>query len=381
MLKKFAIPTLLAALLLSGCGSSDSTDTAENAEITVERGPVLGALVLDDEGNQGVPQGQGRYRFENRINYPVTVKGGYIDVNRNDEVDSGDVALRFTLRLQQGSAATLVSTVATNAQIRTMLQERLDLNDSAIDDQTPGENRDIAAVSDEIYAYCIENGIEPLQLQLREMEIIENQIRERIRNYGESNRSAADLEAELIESLDVPTVDESDLAQIAAIISGMQASKSVGSQQGTSHSLTTIQEEDLLFMVEEEKMARDVYEYLYTLWQTDIFANIAKSEQRHMDSVETLLATYGLEAPETLDNRGTFEDGKLQAMYDSLIAKGTISLADALEVGVTIEVTDIEDLELLLEDTLPNDVQNVYANLLSGSYSHLSAFNSQLQAE
>lgn len=44
------------------------------------------------------------------------------------------------------------------------------------------------------------------------------------------------------------------------------------------------QEKDaILYMREEEKLARDVYEFLYAKWNVNTFGNIRRSEQTHMD--------------------------------------------------------------------------------------------------
>ena len=59
--------------------------------------------------------------------------------------------------------------------------------------------------------------------------------------------------------------------------------------------LTEIEENALIFMMEEERLARDVYTVLYTKWGLNQFQNIAKSEQSHMDAVEYLLKKYNLE--------------------------------------------------------------------------------------
>ncbi|MCH9741184.1 MAG: DUF2202 domain-containing protein [Epsilonproteobacteria bacterium] len=142
--------------------------------------------------------------------------------------------------------------------------------------------------------------------------------------------------------------------------------------------LSDVQKEGLLFMIEEEKVARDVYAYLYEMWGTRVFRNIARSEQKHMDAIQSLLDRYSLESPTTLDTVGSFEDEELQALYDTLIAKGSSSLVDALEVGVLVEETDIADLEEILEAEVPADLEMVYENLLKGSYKHLNAFTRQL---
>ena len=45
----------------------------------------------------------------------------------------------------------------------------------------------------------------------------------------------------------------------------------------------------LLFMLEEEKLAHDVYTFLYSKWETRPFANIKESEKVHMQKIQELL--------------------------------------------------------------------------------------------
>ena len=61
--------------------------------------------------------------------------------------------------------------------------------------------------------------------------------------------------------------------------------------------LSTVEMEALQFMREEEKLARDVYLRLHQQWNMQVFANIAKSEQRHMDAMKCLLDKYELADP------------------------------------------------------------------------------------
>ncbi len=133
----------------------------------------------------------------------------------------------------------------------------------------------------------------------------------------------------------------------------------------------------LLFMREEEKLARDVYNQMFTLWGQPVFQNIAASEQTHMDQIKLLMDRYGLADP-ALDP-GKFTDANLQALYDQLIAQGSVSLVEALKVGATIEQVDIADLQTRIAQTDNADIQLVYNNLMSGSYNHLSAFNGEQQ--
>jgi hypothetical protein len=134
----------------------------------------------------------------------------------------------------------------------------------------------------------------------------------------------------------------------------------------------------LTYLREEEKLARDVYLFLYDEWNMRIFKNIAASEQKHMDAVETLLERYTVTDPSAGKGLGEFSNQDLQDLYDDLIQKGELSKIDALEVGVIIEVTDIDDLEEGIETTTHNDIKTVYSNLLKGSLNHLTAFESEL---
>lgn len=142
-------------------------------------------------------------------------------------------------------------------------------------------------------------------------------------------------------------------------------------------SLTDEQIDDLVFMYQEEKVARDVYIRLNEEWGVRIFKNISRSEQSHMNAVKGLLVKYDIPVPITDENIGGFVLPELQYLYDSLMEKGLQSKMDALEVGVMIEEKDITDIAEKMIGT-PSDIERVYGNLLDGSYSHLDAFNKQL---
>ena len=146
----------------------------------------------------------------------------------------------------------------------------------------------------------------------------------------------------------------------------------------SAQQLTSYEKESLLFMAEEEKLARDVYLYLFNLWGDKIFYNIANSEQRHMDVVEGLLNKYSI--PYTPLPSGQFNNAQLQQLYNELTQRGSISLEEALKVGALIEEVDIEDLDERLRNIDKEDIRTVYCNLKKGSANHLRAFTSQLEA-
>ena len=134
----------------------------------------------------------------------------------------------------------------------------------------------------------------------------------------------------------------------------------------------------LVLMREEEKMAHDVYSFLYDKWNIMIFNNIASSEQTHTDAVLELLDKYDIDDPASGKNIGVFNDTSLQRMYNQLLINGNYSLLSALTVGATIEDLDIYDLEKLILKADNQDIAFVYNNLLKASRNHMRAFYSQI---
>ena len=141
--------------------------------------------------------------------------------------------------------------------------------------------------------------------------------------------------------------------------------------------LTSAESEDLLFMREEEKLARDVYISLFSKWNLRAFNNISRSETRHMDAILSLLNKYELTDP--VKEAGIFSNLELQELFDSLIATGLQSKLDAVKVGALIEEVDMEDIFNAMERTDKSDILNVYGYLLNGSTNHLIAFVSVIE--
>lgn len=144
--------------------------------------------------------------------------------------------------------------------------------------------------------------------------------------------------------------------------------------------LSSLEKQDLTFMREEEKLARDVYLALYEQWGLTPFANISSSEQRHMDALLQLLRKYRLPDPAAGLVSGEFANKDLQALYDTLIARGLRSDVEALQVSGVIEETDILDLQDAMARADNTDIDTVYGRLQCGSRNHLRAFARVLKA-
>jgi hypothetical protein len=142
--------------------------------------------------------------------------------------------------------------------------------------------------------------------------------------------------------------------------------------------LSNQEQEDLTFLREEEKLARDVYIYAYDKYNQIIFSNISNSEQSHMDKILSLLLKYNITDPAENDIEGVFINEDLQSLYDQLTVKVDSSYNDALIVGATIEDLDIHDISTFIINTNNVDLLNAYEVLTCGSRNHLRSFVGQL---
>ena len=153
----------------------------------------------------------------------------------------------------------------------------------------------------------------------------------------------------------------------------------------------------LFFMREEEKLARDVYQTLGTMYpDSAIFGNIDDSEQQHTTAVKAMIENYGYEDPNTNDNVGVYtgEDfgWYFTEKYNELVERASISELEALYVGAFIEELDMMDINqcpavIVETDNSINevtecgkvytdnaDIQRLYSSLLDGSDSHLEGY-------
>jgi hypothetical protein len=144
---------------------------------------------------------------------------------------------------------------------------------------------------------------------------------------------------------------------------------------GTELNVSGLNLEDknaLLFMLEEEKLARDTYEFLDGLYESNQFMNIKVSEQSHVNAVVKLLDQYQIDY--TLLPYGEFVNDEMQELYDGFVQKGQIDASNALEVGATIVDLDIVDLVAFIDSTKNPSVINLFESLQCGSRNHLRSF-------
>ena len=164
---------------------------------------------------------------------------------------------------------------------------------------------------------------------------------------------------------------------IAIVIALLSFSCSDDDNNSNSTSLSQEEKDGLLFMLEEEKLARDTYIYMNNLWGLNQFNNIKNSEQSHMDAIVSILEQNDIEY--TILPQGQFLNENLQNFYDQFVINGQISSSNALQIGATIEDLDIVDLEDYISNTTNSVVIAAYESLQCGSRNHLRSFVSSIE--
>lgn len=147
--------------------------------------------------------------------------------------------------------------------------------------------------------------------------------------------------------------------------------------QGAVSDNTKSQESMLLYLIEEEKLAHDVYTVMYDLYGAQVFGNILESEETHQSRVLTLLKARNIADPRSSE-LGKFSNTSLQKLYNDLIAQGKRSKENAFKAGIAIEEKDIAYITAQLATATDADVVATLEELRSGSEKHLRAFNRQI---
>ena len=169
-------------------------------------------------------------------------------------------------------------------------------------------------------------------------------------------------------------------------------------------SLTSELKNSLAYMGNEERLAYDVYQNLYTYHVTESATEIKqlkniseKSEIKHIGIVQDVVKRYALNSEDVTNvvnpvaNRdinisdmpsGEYDIPAIQELYNILYAKGIVSSTEALMVGCMVEVTDVDDLDrylTLANDSNATDIVAAFEVLRNGSYNHYWAFDKGLK--
>ena len=133
-----------------------------------------------------------------------------------------------------------------------------------------------------------------------------------------------------------------------------------GASVDTEYSL----EEMLVYAIEDEYLAQAEYDVIMDTYGVQKpFSNIIKAEATHISLLEPLFEEYGVTIPE--------KD------WESLVVvPETVDAAYA--IGVDAEEKNIAMYERFLKENLPDNVKEVFEELMNASEKHLTAFQRQV---
>lgn len=215
---KIKISTTLSLCLvtfLAGCNNSSSNNSSSNTTsttVTVERGAILEATVKDANNQVATVENKNSYKFAKEVKYPITVSGGYIDVDDSGNKSEGDVALTTTLKTDFGTNITLITTAISDSnetnrnQKLEALANSLGVNKSELL-KLPSQSYDSAILSNELFKVLKNN--ENLDLTQITNNLATHQIdtnfkskKDLLNNSKTTKSFALELEKEYIDELE-----------------------------------------------------------------------------------------------------------------------------------------------------------------------------------
>ena len=227
------ISSILFISLFYGCGPSGdlSTNSSNNVSInldanltsiTVERGPVFMATVKDANGLVAVNSKFGMsnvYEFTGTPKAPISVSGGYVDVNNNSILDENDTKLDINMSSYSNIVSpitTLVGNPDNNSTMYNHLINNYNISKSQIFDLVPSKtSKDVLILSNAIYKSLHSSDVFPssdFNDSITEVTSIYNN-----NGYDENtslNELSIGLETQLMTDMGITKLSGIDLADI-----------------------------------------------------------------------------------------------------------------------------------------------------------------------
>jgi len=134
---------------------------------------------------------------------------------------------------------------------------------------------------------------------------------------------------------------------------------------------------DIPTMMQEEQLARDVYQLANEKYQMHVFECKINAETNHWTMLRSYSETPNLEMPAY----GSLSDSIFKAAFSDYQTMVTISATEALKAGAMIEETDIFVLEVNRIKAEDEQLKALLDNLITASEQHLSSFLTALKAD
>lgn len=120
-------------------------------------------------------------------------------------------------------------------------------------------------------------------------------------------------------------------------------------------------------LIGKEKIAKDVYENFYQQYKNNLFGNIAKRKQKHIDIWKNILAKQNISVDE---NDAVAETENLK---DQFISEG-IDEISALKTALKIEELNLNDIYTVRRNSIKSAIREAANGVECGTKNHLFVF-------
>lgn len=125
-------------------------------------------------------------------------------------------------------------------------------------------------------------------------------------------------------------------------------------------------------LIGKEKIAKDVYENFYAQYKNNLFGNIAKRKQKHIDIWKNILERQNIlvEENETLS--------ETENLKNQFISEGTDEIS-ALKTAVKIEELNFNDIDIVRKNSHKKEILEATKGIECGTRNHLLVFYQDLK--
>jgi len=125
-------------------------------------------------------------------------------------------------------------------------------------------------------------------------------------------------------------------------------------------------------LIGKEKIARDVYENFYAQYKNNLFGNIAKRKQKHIDIWKNILAKQNIlvEENETL--------AETETLKNQFLTEGTDEIS-ALKTAVKIEELNFNDIDIVRRNSHKKEILEATKGIECSTRNHLLVFYQDLK--
>ena len=120
-------------------------------------------------------------------------------------------------------------------------------------------------------------------------------------------------------------------------------------------------------LIGKEKIAKEVYENFYQQYQNNLFGNIAKRKQKHIDIWKGILSKQNISVNE---NDAVTETENLKNQF---ISEGTDEIS-ALKTALKIEELNINDINLVRRNSGKSAIREAANGIECGTKNHLFVY-------